>query len=323
MKTDMPKVKLLVYSFIILSLFSGIASCQDELSWNITTKIEIRSDGSATWIIQKKTMLKTESDKAAFLQNVNLTSIDEFSNNVRSIVNDARMVTGRAMNVPEESLDITASVFNTTTGLEGIIQYQFDWIGFAKETENGRIKIGDALNGQLDLSWNDILIIQYPSGYIIEFVDPRPDDTSSSDRTITWYGPRNFGMGEPTIILGKKTSGITDFLTSNTFVISGLVILIISSLGSLWVFKLKGSKTKQSVKVGEIKPLQIELEGEEDKVINLLKAAGGSLSQKAIAEHCGFSKSKTSELLKDMERKGIITRKKKGREKIVILMEKK
>ncbi len=317
MRTNAPKVTLLVYSLVILGLFSSVAFCQDELSWNVITKIEIHPDGSATWVTQKKTMLKTESDKAAFLQNVNLTSIDDFLNNVHSVVNDASMVTGRAMKT--ENLDVTASVFNTTTGFEGVIQYQFDWIGFAKETENGKIKIGDALSGELDLSRNDILIIQYPADHVIEFVDPSQDDTSSSDRTITWYGPRNFGMGEPTVILGKKKSDITDFLSINAFVILGLIVVMIFSLGSLWIFRLKGLKTKKGVREGEFKTIKVETENDEDKVINILKAAGGRLSQKTIAENCGFSKSKTSELLTIMEGKGIITRKKKGREKIVIL----
>jgi uncharacterized membrane protein len=42
--------------------------------------------------------------------------------------------------------------------------------------------------------------------------------------------------------------------------------------------------------------------------------------QSAIKEKCGFSKAKISGLLKSMEEKGMIKRKRKGREKLVTLV---
>ena len=62
------------------------------------------------------------------------------------------------------------------------------------------------------------------------------------------------------------------------------------------------------------------MEDDEEKVVNLLKAAGGSLYQSAIADQCGFSRSKASKLLALMERKRKIRREKKGREKLVTLI---
>jgi len=46
-----------------------------------------------------------------------------------------------------------------------------------------------------------------------------------------------------------------------------------------------------------------------------------SAYQSAIIEQCKFSKTKTSELLSAMEKKGIVRRHKKGRDKIVNLNE--
>ena len=318
MATNMSKAMLLICSFTALGFLTSLIFCEGQLSWEIVTRIEIHPDGSATWVIRKKTTLNTESDRAAFLDYVNLTSIEDFLNNVKSIVNEASVITGRAMKA--ENLDMVASVFNTTTGFEGILQYQYDWIGFAKEIEGEKIKVGDALNGQLDLSRNDMLIIQYPTSYTIENVDPTQDDSSESDRTITWYGPRNFGAGEPTVILRKNTLGVADFILSNAFVTS-LIILILSCLGGLGLVKLKSLKKQKDVKVSEVTPLRIELESDEEKVINLLKESGGRLYQKAIAKHYGFSKSKTSELLTAMEQKEIVARKKRGRQKLVILID--
>lgn len=58
---------------------------------------------------------------------------------------------------------------------------------------------------------------------------------------------------------------------------------------------------------------------DEEEVLKLLKEEGGEIYQKQVRESTGFSASKTSELLSKMEEKNLITREKKGREKIVKL----
>lgn len=60
---------------------------------------------------------------------------------------------------------------------------------------------------------------------------------------------------------------------------------------------------------------------DEAKVVKLLREAGGSLYQSTITKQLGFSKSKTSGLLKNMEKQGIVRRQKKGREKLVMFTE--
>jgi uncharacterized membrane protein len=55
--------------------------------------------------------------------------------------------------------------------------------------------------------------------------------------------------------------------------------------------------------------------------VKLIKSSGGTLHQSAITDQFGFSKAKTSQLLAVLERKGIIRRYKKGRDKIVVLVE--
>jgi uncharacterized membrane protein len=62
-------------------------------------------------------------------------------------------------------------------------------------------------------------------------------------------------------------------------------------------------------------------ETEEEKVLRVLRSNGGSAYQSAITEQCRFSKAKTSQLLTALERKGAVRRYKKGRDKIVNLIE--
>ncbi len=64
----------------------------------------------------------------------------------------------------------------------------------------------------------------------------------------------------------------------------------------------------------------METETEEDKIVNLLQTKGSYQRQSIIVKELGFSKSKTSEILSNMEEKGLIERHKKGREKLVVLL---
>jgi uncharacterized membrane protein len=65
------------------------------------------------------------------------------------------------------------------------------------------------------------------------------------------------------------------------------------------------------------------MESDEEKAVKLIKSSGGSLRQSAITDQLGFSKAKTSQLLTVLEQKGVIRRYKRGRDKIVVLVEEK
>ena len=98
-----------------------------------------------------------------------------------------------------------------------------------------------------------------------------------------------------------------------------LLSLIAIFLLSILSFKFYREK-KRYVNMLEYKSLtEKKFESDEEKIINLLKLHGGSMLQSTIVKDCGFSKSKTSEILKSMERNKIIRRERKGREKIVYL----
>jgi len=100
----------------------------------------------------------------------------------------------------------------------------------------------------------------------------------------------------------------------------GVVVVGGAGFSGFWLLRRR--------KKGEVKPVvqaprsDLEIEDDEDRVIRLLKASRGSLFQSTITDECGFSKTKTSLLLTAMEKKGIVKRRKKGREKLVTLIEK-
>jgi len=319
MKTKL-YVTLFLLEFLTILLPLGMVLCQNQLEENTTFKIEVRMDGSATWIIERRLLLKTEEDVTIFQQYVSEFEaqkeayLEEFSSKTRELVNRASIVTGRSMRA--ENFEIAISLLETATGSYGVIKYQYDWIGFAK-VEDNRITVGDVFEGGFYLYRDDALIIKYPSGYLVVAVSPVTDDTREPDRTLTWYGRRNFGAGEPTVILEKRAPTIIDILQKYALLIVGLIVIAGIGSAGLWFFRFR-KREKVSGRPPEIK---LGIEDDEDKVVRLLRAAGGRLYQSTITKQCGFSKSKTSELLTTMEKKGIVRRQKRGREKLVTLIE--
>jgi DNA-binding MarR family transcriptional regulator len=305
---------------LALAVFSMLTvRCQGQLQWTTNISIEVRDDGSASWLVQRKTSLLTDVDEALFFEYLNTTSVDELSNNVHTMVDQASLATGRTMSV--EGFEVRSTVSTTAFGEEGVLQYQFVWMGFAEKTSDDKIVVGDSLRGELDLSSNDALAVTYPVGYVPSFVYPSPDEAENSDRTLTWLGPSNFGAGEPVVLFEKGSTSLIDVLRGNAFGFFMVGVAVATGFLGYFVGKRHFSKTDRS-KFGVREQEQLSLRGFEDdeqKVVKLLQAAGGRLYQSAIVEQCAFSKSKASALLSVMEKKGVITRKKSGREKIVTL----
>jgi uncharacterized membrane protein len=62
-----------------------------------------------------------------------------------------------------------------------------------------------------------------------------------------------------------------------------------------------------------------ELLADDDRVVRMLKDHGGRMKQVKIVEETGWSKSKVSMLLSDMEEDGTISKLRVGRENVISL----
>ncbi len=317
------KTETVLFFFLILIFLAPLrtVSCQNQLP-ETTLKIELQADGLGRWVIEHRFLLKTEEDVTIFQQYKSEFEtqrdmhLAEFINKTCSLVERASIITGRSMSAV--NFKITIDLLETAPALSsyGIIKYQYDWIGFA-EPRDKQITLGDVFEGGFYLYRDDVLIIQYPTEYSIEAVSPQPDVSRYADRTLIWEGRRNFGAGQPTLILQEKTPSAVETLQQYL----PLIIILLAAAGATTGLYFKFRKKKK--RDGERSLLQAtreKMENDEEKVVKLLKSAGGQLYQSLIAKHYGFSTSKTSELLKNMENKGVITRKKRGREKLVKLV---
>ena len=313
------KAKLFATLSLILFFFlSGTNLCESELEWIIVYEIEIGENGSARWIIERKTLLETEYDEAMFNYYSNLDHHYELSSNISELVKIARLKTGR-WNMTCEPLTITASVFRSATLTYGVVTYQYDWLEFANLVpDQERIEIGDVFVDGIFLFGNDEMAMKYPSGYVVAESFPIPDEIRDSDRTIIWRKLQNFSTEEPRIILRKK--GFMDVLNEYMLLVVGAVVVGGAGFSGFWL--LRRRKKGETESIVQAPSPDLEIEDDEDRVIRLLKASHGRLFQSNITERCAFSKTKTSLLLTTMEKKGIVKRRKKGREKLVTLIEK-
>jgi uncharacterized membrane protein len=307
---------------VIPCLFIHSGLTQEELDESTTYQISVNSEASAHWIIERRFILNNQQEVTIFQNYISEfetkkeTYLEDFANETQIIVDKANLISGRSMK--PENFDVTVGLLETTTAIYGVIKFEYDWIGFAK-TEEDRLVVGDVFEGGFYLYKDDTLIVTYPSNFGLQAVSPLPDEERPNEQSLSWYGRRNFGGGEPTIILTTKNLDNDSFFQNNIFLIIGIAAsIIIVIFVAYWLYKHRKNKRQRFSKSAENK--KFEIKSDQDKVIELLEKTGGQIYQSMITKQLAFSKAKTSLLLTEMEKKGLVKRKKRGREVIVTLL---
>lgn len=288
---------------LTLLLIPHIAYGEGQIKYTI----RIESEGSAAWVINQVAQA-----------NASIDTWEEFQSRVASLVEATRTKTGREITAEVESMTFAPS------GSYVVVEYKFNWKNFSK-TENPKIIIGDVFQVEsffLHLYGDGEVYIAYPSEYIVETVSPLPYEQDDSHQTIRWLGNRDFISGLPTVVLREKslTPGFLETLQQNAIVIVSLVAIAFGSSVSLYVFWRRKKKEIEITRKAKL-PSPPGIESAEEKIVTMLKSSGGSSYQSAIADQCKFSKAKTSQLLALLEGRGVVSRYKKGRDKIVFLVE--
>lgn len=290
--------------FLILSLSIAIAAPDN---YKVTYTINVKEDGSATWNVEYRTLLSTQEDFDSFDNyTAQLTSkyLVEFKELMQRSAQEAAVGTARTMAVKDFKGE--AIIQSTPTGKYGIVNYSFSWTNFSRIDQN--INIGDVFVGGLYLSNDNTLIIQYPHGYLVEQVNPQPDQRRDE---MIWYGLRSFDPGEPGIILSKRSF---PWIT----VVMGLIVL--STAGGIFLIKRKKEgevKTAPEIPVPNIEIPEIELMDLEDRILMLLKENRGALYQSEIGRKLDLPKSTVSAALNELHVKDLIQKIKKGRENLI------
>lgn len=186
---------------------------------NVTLSAAINDDGSAAWSFKYRMELTTENETAAFeslqedIEQNRSDYIDRFRARIEGTVGTAENATGREMSVENVSVRAFQQPGGEFVDSYGFVEYTFEWNGFAA-VEDERITAGDALEGfylnnqtALQFSWED--------GYEAADTDPPADE--SSDKSVRWSGPEDFGTDQPRVVLepSETTGGTTDGTTTS------------------------------------------------------------------------------------------------------------
>jgi uncharacterized membrane protein len=299
------RFRLIVIIFVLALLLIPMnkAHCQDYIQY----KVQINGDNSATWTV---TLV---SDV-----NASIDSLDSFQQKVATLVDAARNGTHREMTIDPNSLQMVTTISWETQSKT--TEYVFTWQNFSMN-ENDKIMFGDVFRvaeffGQL--YGGGTLQIGYPPTYTVDSVTPTPNVQNDTLQTLEWFRTQDFIKGNPRIVLTNKSPNQSgEDWQKNAIIILGSVTAVATSLIGFYLFKRqKREKEKASRATSLGVPL---MEGDEEKIVRIIKSSGGSLHQSTIAEQCRFSKAKTSQLLAALEQKGVVRRYKKGRDKIVTL----
>ncbi len=294
-------MKRVVFFFIFLVVWAQAAGAQSIIS------IELQPNGDALWTMETQFPLINQTDIddwEEFLQagqTGNQQEINDFMKRIDWFLLSAQKFSGRNMNA--ENFNISYDIARTPSSSYGLILYSFEWRNFSR-SESGKIMIGDAFSEGMLLSQENVLVIKIPDGYDIEKASPNFDKRDGN--RLIWDGTlyRNFGKGEPGLVLSRSESG-------SSWLIPVVVLILLAGAGYMLVMKKRSKDTKTD---NNAVPENLVLEDlkYEEKIERFLLSSGGQASQSDIIKEIGLSKSRVSTILSQMKEKGQIIKIKNG-----------
>ena len=285
-------VCLIICTLILVIIPFHIAQGQNYFEYNV----QIKSDSSAIWMITQFSS-----------SNATVESFDVFQQKVFDLIDSAASNTNREMTVDENSLQI-----NTTISLESkITEYSFIWQNFSTIKGN-LLTFGDVFqvnNFFVQLFGDAALQLTYPSEFTVKSIFPTPYERRDSADMIKWSRTQDLVTNRVSIVLSNNSQAEKGTNSGWEFYAILAVVIAVGALLSLTgFFMFKRRKNNAPL----ANTLESPIMSEEDKVLKILKSSGGNMRQSEITEQSRFSKAKTSQLLTALEKKGYITRYKKG-----------
>ncbi|MFC4438399.1 MULTISPECIES: helix-turn-helix transcriptional regulator [Natrialbaceae] len=319
-----------------------------------TFEITVHENGSATWTFRHEQRLEDAEAERNFdtfaeeFESEETGLYDRFTNQAEALTETGSEMTDREM----EATDFNRSA-SPEHGLNtmGVVEMSFRWEGFA-EVEDDRIVVGDVFRNMYISEDQSIVIV--PDGNLV-FTEAEPDGEYTSNSltdasSITWNGEQEFLDERPRVVLqdaddvGGSGSGNTGPSNSGTelssvSVLLGIVVLTLGiGVAALWYRTQQSGDETTSAEPTETPPAaasesepetdddadtnvlpEDELLTDEDRVLKLIRKNGGRMKQVNIVEETGWSKSKVSMLLSEMESEGNISKLRVGRENIISL----
>jgi len=336
-------------------LFEATQGEFDSTEFDVT----VYANGSARWTFQFKKELANESEKEQFRDfagQFNTQSDPElfvnFKDRAASLTRQGTNVTGREMAARDFSK--LAETRGPTDNL-GVVEMSFVWTNFGAQ-DGDRVIVSDVFEGGFYIGSNQNLFFFAGPDLVFEEVTPTADETQATSpgdsEWIRYNGEQEFAPGRPRVVFGPPTAGGTTTSpagptspgTTATPTPGGsgmlpwiaLALVVVLSLGGAVAYRSgafpapggddggdggPGAAAESTTTDGPSEPAvpDEELLSDEDRVMQLLEENGGRMKQVNIVEETGWSKSKVSMLLSEMEDGGDISKLRVGRENIISL----
>lgn len=303
-----------------------------------TFELTVHENGDATWTSRYERQL-APNESAEFEEFVEEFEEDDEGELFVRFTEQAHALTDRGAEHTDREME--ASNFNRSAGIDyrpnrmGYVEMSFTWSGFAP-VEDGTIIVGDVFAGGLYIEDDQTFVVQ--SGDGLTFVSVQPDgqyvgESIEEASSVSWNGQRDFPDGQPRIVLEPSDGGASAVPTS--WLLAAVLVVLVLGAGFVWhrSDESTGSTTASTSPVGSAESSSTggrsidepeavaseELLSDEDRVVALIRENGGRMKQVDIVDETGWSKSKVSMLLSDMDEEGTISKLRVGRENIISL----
>ncbi len=322
-------------------------------------RITVYGNGSARWTFTYTRTLEDADERrqfedfaAEFDENVT-EAYRNFRQRAGSLARTGMNRTGREMTATDFARAAQLGGDCIEVDRCGTVRMSFTWTNFARE-DGERLVVDDVFAGGMYLLEDQQLVFE--PGPELQFVSASPGAYTSSDpdlrdsASVTWAGEKQFSDRRPRVVYGPPDQGAsTPTLTPGTstptstptpgspvrgdssawMLLVGVVVVALGA-GLALVWRRGDGLTlgEDAFSVGsddgdvasEPAVAEEELLSDEDRVLQLLRENGGRMKQVNIVEETGWSKSKVSMLLSDMEEDDQISKLRVGRENIVSLV---
>ena len=297
-----------------------------------TMRVDLEADGDAHWTVSAHFSLADANETEAFDRladehvggTAEVLVVDPYEHAVdlAAAATDRPMVLDNVSRAAER------------TGNRGALRLSFDWTNFSRVEANGsRLVLGDVFRSPSGtwlpgLNEGQVLVVAFPEGYSV-----RSSSRALDNGTIRVEGPATFEPGEPSATL-ERTGGDgpgepPDDLAVPTALTAGAVLAIVA----LVAYVLYRRRREEVVADGEAAaadaaegadepatpPEEDELLSDEERVLRLLRSAGGRMKQVDIVEETDWSNAKVSQLLSAMAEEGRVEKLRIGRENLISL----
>ena len=310
---------------------------------NENFEVTVHEDGDATWTFRYEKRLDDQEEVDAFqefaeeFEESETDLSEQFETQAQALTETGSDRTDREMDATdfERSADVEEQLNNQI----GYVEMSFTWAEFAT-VDDATVTVGDVFERGLYLGSGQTFVLEAGDGLSFQTVDPEGSAqyaaaTLAEADSVYWTGERNFLDGQPHAVFeiegagGPETAGNGDSPLP-WFTITGALLVVILLGGAFAWYRSSGDEagdepatmTETPPRADQPEPEPIpdeDLLTDEDRVVNLIRENGGRMKQVHIVEETGWSKSKVSMLLSDMEEEGAISKLRVGRENIISL----